>query len=51
MYRIRLAIWHVFNPLHVFCRLRDAGVRGSVAMRLCRIYERWFYNPLLARGE
>ncbi len=50
MSRMRLAVRHIFNPLHVFCRLRDAGVRRPMAMRVCRVYERWFYNPLLMRG-
>ncbi|EGJ48736.1 hypothetical protein [Desulfocurvibacter africanus] len=50
MARLRLAVRHVFNPLHVFCRLRDAGVRGPTAMRVCRLYERWFYNLILTRA-
>lgn len=50
MYRLRLVVRHVFNPLHVFCRLRDVGVCGPMAMRVCRVYERWLYNPFRTRG-
>jgi hypothetical protein len=30
---------HYFNPLHVYCRLRDLGVPKTVAISLCRFYE------------
>ena len=35
---------HIFNPLHVFCRLRQAGVHPHAAMSMCRAYERSFYR-------
>ncbi len=35
---------HLFNPLHVFCRLRQAGVRPGAAMNMCRVYERSVYR-------
>ena len=38
---------HVLNPLHVFCRLRQVGVSGSVARGVCRVYERGLYRFLL----
>lgn len=34
-----LAIKHYLNPLHVYCRLRDAGLSKGAASNLCRIYE------------
>lgn len=46
MARIRNAIQHVFNPLHVYCRLKDFGLPGPVAKRVCRAYERFLF-PLL----
>ena len=37
---------HVFNPLHMFCRLRRVGVTPAAARNLCRIYERGIYRFL-----
>ncbi len=34
------AIKHYTNPLHIYCRLRDMGLRKRPAAFLCRIYER-----------
>ncbi|MFZ5426129.1 MAG: hypothetical protein ACOZEN_04085 [Thermodesulfobacteriota bacterium] len=31
---------HRFNPLHMYCRLREAGVAGYKARRICTLYER-----------
>ena len=33
-------IQHRFNPLHVYCRLRDYGVSSRVAIRITSAYER-----------
>lgn len=33
---------HMFNPLHVYCRLKDFGVSAPVAHKMCRAYERFF---------
>jgi len=30
---------HVFNPLHVYCRLRDLGLCKKKAVRAARMYE------------
>ena len=30
---------HKYNPLHVYCRLRDCHVPKSIAKRVCRWYE------------
>ncbi|MBU1003932.1 MAG: hypothetical protein KKE73_15580 [Proteobacteria bacterium] len=37
---------HHLNPLHIYCRLRDAGVRPHLTSRMCVIYERWVYRFL-----
>ena len=47
---IRTIINHVFNPLHVFCRLRDLGISKSRARWLCSIHEQWIYRPLILKG-
>ncbi|WP_419785035.1 hypothetical protein [Pseudodesulfovibrio sp.] len=47
MQSFRKICQHVFNPLHVFCRLRQVGVSGRIAIGMCRIYERGFYRHLL----
>lgn len=33
-------IQHRFNPLHVYCRLRDYGLSSRVAIRITSAYER-----------
>ncbi len=38
--RIRRAIQHVLNPLHVYCRLRDFGLPSGFAGRISLFYER-----------
>ncbi|MFO7816124.1 MAG: hypothetical protein ACQES5_01715 [Thermodesulfobacteriota bacterium] len=38
---------HHFNPLHVYCRLRSAGLHDNTAQRMCMVYEKFFYNLLL----
>ena len=35
---------HIFNPLHVFCRLRQVGMHPAAAMNVCRVYERSLYR-------
>ena len=48
---LRNRLQHRFNPLHLFCRLRRAGVRSDLARRLCGAYERCLYRPLCSRGR
>jgi hypothetical protein len=36
----RLAVQHVLNPLHVYCRLRELGFSNQTAHRFCGAYER-----------
>ena len=44
--RFRNAFQHVFNPLHVYCRLKDMGLSAPVAQRMCRAYERYVFRLL-----
>ncbi|SNR91950.1 hypothetical protein SAMN04488503_1914 [Humidesulfovibrio mexicanus] len=44
--RIREAITHRLNPLHVYCRLCGLGLSSALARSLCRGYERAIYRPL-----
>lgn len=37
---------HMLNPLHVYCRLKDIGVSGPLAHRMCRMYERFVFRLL-----
>ncbi|BAH76004.1 hypothetical protein [Solidesulfovibrio magneticus] len=34
---------HLFNPLHVACRLQDWGLSRATARRACAVWE-WFYR-------
>lgn len=45
---IRDALTHRLNPLHLYCRLREAGIAEATARRMSRAYERALYRPLLA---
>lgn len=47
MHRLRLAVQHFFNPLHMYCRLKDMGLTGPTAHRMCRVYERYIYRRIL----
>lgn len=33
---------HRFNPLHVYCRLRDYGLSTRTAIRVSNAYERFY---------
>jgi len=35
---------HIFNPLHIFCRLRKIGISPIMARSVCRVYERGVYR-------
>jgi len=37
-------IAHYFNPLHLFCRLRDWGFKKERAKTLAEFYEDVFFN-------
>lgn len=47
MVALRRFFQHHFNPLHVYCRMRDAGFRPRLTVRVCTVYERWLYRFLL----
>lgn len=40
--QVKRAIQHVFNPLHVYCRLRDVGFTCRLAGRVSQVYERFY---------
>lgn len=48
MEKMRSQLQHLFNPLHIYCRLQQAGLTESFARRLCKAYERSVYRRLLA---
>lgn len=35
---------HHFNPLHVYCRLREAGMKAPLSIAMCALYERYLYR-------
>lgn len=45
---LRERLHHLLNPLHLYCRLREAGLCDAVARRMSRAYERALYRRLLA---
>lgn len=46
MRNLRHYLQHRFNPLHVFCRLRNVGMAKTVAIKMCSAYERFLYNKV-----
>ncbi len=48
MSRFKLHMQHHFNPLHVYCRLRDWGFSYGVARIVSGCYERLLYRLVLA---
>ncbi|KPK29592.1 MAG: hypothetical protein AMK69_06080 [Nitrospira bacterium SG8_3] len=42
---------HYFNPLHIYCRLRDLGLPKSIAIYLSRFYERVIFKYLWPENE
>jgi len=46
MLALRRMLQHRLNPLHVYCRLRDCGLGGSLTRRMCLVYERYVYRRL-----
>ncbi|MDP3428493.1 MAG: hypothetical protein Q8S17_14100 [Humidesulfovibrio sp.] len=45
---MRHQLQHLLNPLHLYCRLQQAGLTETMARRLCEVYERSVYRRLLA---
>ena len=48
MKKMRRHLQHLLNPLHIYCRLQQAGLTEPLARRLCEAYERAVYRHLLA---
>ncbi|WP_167336397.1 hypothetical protein [Desulfonatronum thioautotrophicum] len=46
MRTVRFFFQHHFNPLHLYCRLREIGVNTCTAQRVCTMYERFVYRAL-----
>jgi hypothetical protein len=44
MRHFRNFMQHFFNPLHVYCRLKDMGVTTPTAHRVSRAYERYLWR-------
>ncbi len=38
----RSFLQHRFNPLHVYCRMRDYGFSSRAAIRISSAYERFY---------
>ncbi|OEU69436.1 MAG: hypothetical protein BA863_13180 [Desulfovibrio sp. S3730MH75] len=36
---------HVFNPLHIYCRLMDCGISSTKAKKIARVYELCIFKP------
>lgn len=45
MTAIKSFLQHLFNPLHLYCRLRDFGLAPAFAVRVSSAYERYIYGP------
>jgi len=39
-----LQIQHIFNPLHIYCRLVDVGLKREVAIAISKYYELLIYS-------
>ncbi|MDP2848968.1 MAG: hypothetical protein Q8O35_12385 [Humidesulfovibrio sp.] len=48
MNTLRCHLQHLLNPLHLYCRLLEAGIAEPLARRMSRAYERTLYRHLLA---
>ena len=48
MTTLRHRLQHLLNPLHLYCRLLEAGFAERTALRMSRAYERALYRRLLA---
>lgn len=40
MEKFKLSVHHTLNPLHVYCRLVEAGIERRVGLLLSRLYEK-----------
>lgn len=46
MEKFILSMHHTFNPLHIYCRLIDAGLNRNTSQRICRYYEIFIFKWL-----
>jgi hypothetical protein len=42
-------IRHLFNPLHIYCRLVHFGVSKKAAMDICKAYESCLYRQTIGK--
>ncbi|WP_419780743.1 hypothetical protein [Maridesulfovibrio sp.] len=42
---IKAYLEHIFNPLHIYCRLMDCGLPSSKAKKVARTYEICLFKP------
>ena len=40
------ALRHFFNPLHVYCRLKERGMEAERAKRICSMYQKVYTRIL-----
>ncbi|SMF02570.1 hypothetical protein SAMN06295933_1220 [Desulfovibrio gilichinskyi] len=38
---------HIFNPLHIYCRLVDCGIPSRTAKKAARFYELFLFKPAI----
>ena len=38
---------HLYNPQHIYCRIRDLGFTKEQARVYENSYEEWFYTPII----
>ncbi len=46
MQLFRHSLQHHFNPLHIYCRLRDIGMAAPFSLAISALYERYVYRFL-----
>lgn len=46
MRNFMLAVEHRLNPLHLYCRLREKGLKESCSMSMCKWYQILVYSWL-----
>ena len=46
---MRKKLQHIFNPLHIYCRILDHGVTKKTATKLVQIYEKYIYIIMLKK--
>ncbi len=44
---VKMYFDHIFNPLHVMCRLKNLGFTLKTARRISIMYENYVFNPIL----